>query len=82
VKLLEEVNHLKALLEDPHPGLITWNEAYQKRLKEISSYYTGESESFNEDNDCSTCQVNDPGSISCDNCLDMETGFHTNYQGG
>lgn len=41
-KLLQEVNYLKSLLEDPHPGLTTWHDAYLRRLKEISSYYTGD----------------------------------------
>lgn len=40
-KLLNEVNQLKSLLEDPHPGLFTWCEAYYNKLCEISSWYTG-----------------------------------------
>lgn len=41
--LLNEVNQLKALLEDPHPGLFTWWEAYHRRLGNVSEWYTGDS---------------------------------------
>ena len=40
-KLLIEATALKGLLEDPHPGLSTWQSAYQARVDAISEYSTG-----------------------------------------
>jgi hypothetical protein len=33
--VLEKTNKLKSLLEDPHPGLITWNDAVAKALMSL-----------------------------------------------
>lgn len=39
--LKREAKALVALLENPHPGLISWNEQLGDRLKAISEFYTG-----------------------------------------
>jgi len=37
-KLLEHVNALKGLLDDPRPGVFTWNSMVGKRIEEISKF--------------------------------------------
>jgi hypothetical protein len=37
--LREQVNGLKALLDDPHPGLHTWIGFYAKRMQAIADFW-------------------------------------------
>lgn len=37
-RLREDVTKLKILLDDPQPGLATWNEMVRWRLQKISEY--------------------------------------------
>ncbi len=39
------VNRLKNLLDDPHPGLTTWCEAYGKRMQQLSDFWNADAES-------------------------------------
>lgn len=39
--LLSEVTMLKILLEDPHPGLISWVDMYFLRMKNINDFWNG-----------------------------------------
>ena len=41
-ELQEIVNGLKALLDDPHPGLFTWQAMVAKRLEQFTKFYEGE----------------------------------------
>ena len=38
-RLLLEVNKLKSLLEDPHPGLSTWCTCYAKQMDKIVNFW-------------------------------------------
>jgi hypothetical protein len=40
--LRQRVNHLKNLLDDPHPGLFTWVKAYSDAIKAIIEFWTRE----------------------------------------
>ena len=40
--LREEVNKLKSLLDDPHPGLSTWNEFYISQVKKLMNFWNAE----------------------------------------
>lgn len=37
--LLGRVNRLKAILEDPHPGLYVWRQAYADASKDLLAFY-------------------------------------------
>lgn len=37
--LREHVGKLKALLDDPHPGLFTWCAAFEKHMQAISDFW-------------------------------------------
>ena len=39
-ELKEHVRKLKMLLDDPHPGLLTWAMMYRDHMKAISNYWT------------------------------------------
>ena len=41
-ELKVEVNKLKNLLDDPHPGLLTWNQFVRDRLIAISKFVESE----------------------------------------
>ena len=38
-RLKDEVNKLNMLLNDPQPGLPTWNELYGRRMQAISDFW-------------------------------------------
>ena len=38
-ELRNHVEHLKALLDDPHPGLSSWCESYNARMQSISDFW-------------------------------------------
>lgn len=40
--LKDKVNTLKKLLDDFHPGLLTWSEAYHRTMQDIVNFYTEE----------------------------------------
>jgi hypothetical protein len=41
-RLRREVDILKRLLDDPHPGLITWNMAYARQMEKLVAFWTEE----------------------------------------
>ena len=45
-KMKDEVNKLKALLDDPQPGLFTWHGFVDERIKSINKLY------FEKSNGC------------------------------
>jgi hypothetical protein len=38
-ELREEVDKLKSLLDDPHPGLMSWSCFFVERMHNITSYW-------------------------------------------
>lgn len=46
--LREEVRKLKALLDDPHPGLMSWMYMYRDQMNFITEFWDGESRESNE----------------------------------
>jgi len=42
--LKEEVRKLHALLDDPHPGLFTWREAYADQAKVLMEFWSDSAE--------------------------------------
>jgi len=40
--LKEQVDRLQQLLNDPHPGLVTWQQAYADRVNAIVKFWADE----------------------------------------
>ncbi len=38
-KMLKQLRKLEQLLEDPHPGLFTWNKAVAEDMKHLNELY-------------------------------------------